>query len=406
MSVTLDRRRFLQVGGAGLGILGVGGFPQLARAMQGAVLPPISGSHGTAPLVPLRISADLITHITVCLRPFRRAGPRIEMEKLGHKTVVHNYGHGGSGWSLSWGSAEEALKLAMLVDAKYIAVIGAGAIGLTTALTAQRMGKEVTIYAKDRFPNVRSARATGTWSPDSRVAMVADIDEAFALRWEQMTKTSFAQYSTMVGRGNGVEITDRYFIGDDLPEQTTAIPEPASAEPVLPPQDEFAENLRDRMPRLFPRSEVIEGGMPPFATPYVRRGRSMTFNVAQLARQLTAEFIARGGKFVQKEFRTPSDVAKLRQAVIINCTGYGAAKLWNDKSLIPIRGQIGWMAAQPEALYGVVYHDVQLLGRRDGVAIQNYGTGMFEGYGVNDESPNPAETVDAIARLQGMWRET
>ena len=39
--------------------------------------------------------------ITVCLRPFRAQGPRIEAETIGDALVVHNYGHGGSGWSLS-----------------------------------------------------------------------------------------------------------------------------------------------------------------------------------------------------------------------------------------------------------------------------------------------------------------
>jgi len=36
---------------------------------------------------------------------------RIEAEKLGDKTVIHNYGHGGAGISLSWGSAAEAIKI-------------------------------------------------------------------------------------------------------------------------------------------------------------------------------------------------------------------------------------------------------------------------------------------------------
>ena len=40
----------------------------------------------------------------MCVRPFRAAGPRLNVERVGDQTVVHNYGHGGSGWSLSWGS--------------------------------------------------------------------------------------------------------------------------------------------------------------------------------------------------------------------------------------------------------------------------------------------------------------
>ncbi len=380
----LDRRGLLRIGGSGLAL---SAFPRLAFADT----PPS--------IVPIRVSDDLVTHITVCLRPFRRAGPRIEIEKLGAKTIVHNYGHGGSGWSLSWGSAEEALALVRQTGERKIAVIGAGAIGLTTALSAQRAGMQATIYAKDRFPDVRSARATGTWSPDSRIAMKSDIDEAFAARWERMARTSFTRFNEYKAKGNAVEITDRYFLGDAETGQDQSAPEPE-----VEPQDEFAEHLHQRLGRLFPKSEVFENGMAPFATPYVRRGHSMTFNIKQLAEQLTAEFLAAGGKFVRKEFHTPASVAKLKEKAIVNCTGYGAAKLWGDKSLIPVRGQIGWMPPQPEALYGVYYRGIQLLGRRDGVLIQPYGSGMMEGYGIADETPHPAEISNAIAKLQGMWR--
>ena len=34
-----------------------------------------------------------------------------EAETIGDKRVVHNYGHGGSGWSLAWGSAAAARDL-------------------------------------------------------------------------------------------------------------------------------------------------------------------------------------------------------------------------------------------------------------------------------------------------------
>ncbi|MCH1927950.1 FAD-dependent oxidoreductase, partial [Shewanella sp. C31] len=83
-------------------------------------------------------------NITVCLRPFRAAGPRLDAETVGDKLVVHNYGHGGSGWSLSWGSAREVVPKALSTGERDIAVIGCGALGLAAAITAQRMGANVT----------------------------------------------------------------------------------------------------------------------------------------------------------------------------------------------------------------------------------------------------------------------
>jgi D-amino-acid oxidase len=49
----------------------------------------------------------------VGLRPGRSGSVRVDAEKLRDgRTVVHNYGHGGSGFTLSWGCAEAVLALA------------------------------------------------------------------------------------------------------------------------------------------------------------------------------------------------------------------------------------------------------------------------------------------------------
>ena len=123
----------------------------------------------------MRASVDRIIDIAVGIRPFRAQGQRIEAQRLHGRTVVHHYGHGGSGWSLSWGSAQRALALVQAGGAKpgeRIAVIGCGAIGLTTARTAQQAGYRVRLYAKDRPPQVTSSAATGLWTPDSRIVTI------------------------------------------------------------------------------------------------------------------------------------------------------------------------------------------------------------------------------------------
>ena len=45
------------------------------------------------------------------LRPARVGGPRIEMEKFDKFAVIHNYGHGGLGVTLSEISADEVVYL-------------------------------------------------------------------------------------------------------------------------------------------------------------------------------------------------------------------------------------------------------------------------------------------------------
>jgi len=51
------------------------------------------------------------------------------------------------------------------------AVIGCGAIGLTTAVMLARTGARVTIYARELPPFTRSSWATGVFTPDSRIAV-------------------------------------------------------------------------------------------------------------------------------------------------------------------------------------------------------------------------------------------
>jgi D-amino-acid oxidase len=51
----------------------------------------------------------------VGLRPFRRSGVRLERDRLrASRTIIHNYGHGGAGFTLSWGCARKVLELTML----------------------------------------------------------------------------------------------------------------------------------------------------------------------------------------------------------------------------------------------------------------------------------------------------
>ena len=61
----------------------------------------------------LKIDQPRVLAERVGLRPFRKSGVRLEPGKLRDgRTVIHNYGHGGAGFTLSWGCACEVLKLA------------------------------------------------------------------------------------------------------------------------------------------------------------------------------------------------------------------------------------------------------------------------------------------------------
>src|ERR1700736_2223815 len=179
MREPIGRRQLLAGAGAALLLGGLEGCTGTFSTQRPRIEPSLR-------LIPVRASSDRITRITVCTRPFRAQGPRLDTETVGSKFIVHNYGHGGSGWSLSWGSSAIAVEKAMAAGERDVAVLGCGALGLTSAILLQRAGAKVTIYAKERPPDVRSVRATGSWTPDSRVALTSDVNAEFPALWEKM----------------------------------------------------------------------------------------------------------------------------------------------------------------------------------------------------------------------------
>jgi len=406
---SMNRRKFLQGTGAlaGMSAMGLTGCaPKNARIAGTATAPPLPLYDEYTPLVPIRAHADRIFRITVCLRPFRAAGPRRDLEKIGDKTIVHNYGHGGSGWSLSWGSATFAAKSAMNAaeGSTDIAVLGAGAIGLTSATMLQRAGAQVTIYAKERAPFTRSSRATGSWTPDSRVALASAVSPSFAAEWEETARTSFFMYQSYYGMpGSPVEWTDRWQLSD---APRPAGPVGSAVDPNIrtdrPPAVHDFIHLNNRIADLTPRPIVMPAGSTPFPTAYVSRSSSMTFNVADYSRQLLTDFLIAGGKIETREFHSPQELTQLPQKVIVNCPGYGGRALWGDESITPVRGQIAWLIPQQDAQYGLSYKGLNMLSRRDGIVMQYSKGGEDEGWNDTNETPDRAfaeEGVNVLAEL-------
>ncbi len=343
-----------------------------------------------AALRPLTLSADRLVKITVCTRPFRPAGPRLEVEAVGETQIVHSYGHGGSGWSLAWGSAEDAAALALASSPASVGVVGAGAIGLTTATVLREAGVPVTIYAKEFPLEARSARATGTWSPDSRIAMRADAPADFADTWESLARRSYARHQHYVGMaGQPVEYTPRFNLRDEPRRPPSERPDPS--------EEDFL-HMRRRIRDMEPGWGDIPEAERPFSREgVVRGGLTMTFNVTEYSRRLMTDFLTMGGDMRRAAFAAPAEIAALPHPVVVNCTGYGAKTLWQDESLVPVRGQIGWLAPQADRLYGVTYQNTIALSRRDGVLIQHFGENEYYGYGDDTETPDRAEFEMALS---------
>lgn len=401
----LARRNFLSAGAA------VAALPIMsaaARAQTGPGTAPLPPNPATlpgpdlrkrAPLAPVKASMDRLISLEACLRPFRPQGPRIERERLGKKEIVHNYGHGGSGWSLSWGSARQAVALARETGARNIAVVGCGAIGLTTAVVAQRAGARVRIYTKDQFPHVRSFRATGVWSPSARIVALEHATPAFRQLWERMARYSYYMYSSMLGLpGNPIEWIETYKLSDTPFAAGASLytHAPYPGEPQYPHlEDEHTPDLMSAMTDLAK-------GEHPFPVSYVRRVNSMMFNIPAYADHLMQVFLSGGGEIVNREFADLGEFQALPETTIINCTGYAARALVKDDTLVPVRGQTARLIPQPEVDYAISYdsQNVYTVPRRDGMIVQEWSPGDYN-------NPNETTYLDrtrqSVAKINALF---
>ena len=393
-----SRRQLLQAISA-MGGLGLGGCA--APILSGGPEPERLGPTDRARfLAPLRARADRIFDITVCLRPFRAAGPRLDTERIRDTLVVHNYGHGGSGWSLSWGSSTLAVNKALAASnvlappRDRIAVVGCGVMGLTSALLAQAAGKQVTIYARELIQQAASARATGSFTPDSRIALSDAVSQEFPALWEDMARTSLKTFRSHLGLpGDPVRWIDRYVVSDST--------SPAAHVPVQG-ELQFA-SYGSRLADVFPHGEDLRPADTPFRAASVRRRSVIVFNIASYSQMLMTQFRVAGGRIEQRDFHDPVEFAELPEKVIINCTGYGARALWRDQTVVPVRGQIACLIPQPEFDYALAYRDVNVVPRSDGIVVQNVAGGDMRGY--NDESmaPDREEAEASVATLASLY---
>ena len=108
-----------------------------------------------------------MVRVIVGQRPYRPSGFVVRREQYDDKIVIHNYGHGGGGITLAWGSGALAVRESLGLRKGKAAVLGAGIMGLTTARLLQDAGWDVTIYTRDVSRHSTSNVGAGQWAPTS-----------------------------------------------------------------------------------------------------------------------------------------------------------------------------------------------------------------------------------------------
>lgn len=300
----------------------------------------------------VRVAPERVIRTIVGLRPFRPSGFVVRAEKFDSKTVIHNYGHGGAGITLSWGTAFLAAQEAAKIDTKECAVLGCGVVGLATARLLQQRGYTVTIYTKAMPPDTTSNVAGGLWDPVS-VYDSARVTPEFRKQFGDAGRFAFRRYQLLAGETYGVRWMPVYQLSEDGPHR-------------IPP----TESAYSEIEPLYPEARQLTAAENPFKTKFAHRRMSMLIEPSIYLTALQRDFLIAGGKLVVREFADVRDLMTLRETLIFNCTGLGAKTLFHDDELIPIRGQLTFLLPQPEVDYMTTGPgDIYMFPRRDGILL-------------------------------------
>ena len=398
----IDRRSFLRAGLAA-GALVVAAPALRSRALtveaasfssQHALNSAFAAVFEQRRLAPVRVSRDRLIRSVVGLRPFRSEGFVVEAEKVREKLLVHNYGHGGAGVTLSWGTASQAVDLARdFIQNKFqgsagkssrnrhpgFAVLGCGVSGLSTARLLQQRFPDgtgnITIYAKNLPPDTTSNVAGAWWYPSSAFDQ-ENVTARFTEQFLLACQISHRAFQTLVGPEYGVRWAETY----ELIRHEESL------------QRELLGGAQ-----LYPQTEIHRGADSYFGFPYTRQFSSMLIEPHTYLRALLRDFYIAGGKVVVREFRTREEVARLRENVIFNCTGLGARALFNDEKLIPVRGQLEVLLPQPEVDYCYLVGGSYMFPRRDGIILG--GTWDHDDWNLEPDPKTTSALLEAHAEI-------
>jgi glycine/D-amino acid oxidase-like deaminating enzyme len=329
-------------------------------------------------LPPVKVERGRLIRSVAGLRPYRASGFVVRAEPLGDKRLVHNYGHGGAGITLSWGTSKLATELGLPGHQGPVAVIGAGIMGLTAARLVQEAGFPVTIYTAALPPDTTSNIAGGQWSPFGHYRDSA-VTPAWRAQFMSALDYSWRRFQIMVGEDYGVRWVTTY--------TQDGGPDPSN------PLEKYHPDGRSLTPaeHPFPIAQLAR-----FETMYVETGRFL--------RELEKDVQLAGGRIVVRRFGAPAELAVLPERLIFNCTGLGSHQLFGDTELTPIRGQLAILLPQPEVRYAFTGQAGYMFPRPDGILLG----GTFE-RGEWSAEPQPAD-IDRIiashARLFGGFRCT
>jgi glycine/D-amino acid oxidase-like deaminating enzyme len=318
---------------------------------------------GCTPLAPVIVDQSRVIRTMAGLRPYRRPGFVVRAEALGDKRLVHNYGHGGGGITLSWGSSKLATELGLQGHSGPVAVLGSGVMGLSTARLVQEAGLPVTIYTAALPPDTTSNIAGGQFHP---FAVFRDeaVTPEFRTQFTRALDYSWRRFQIMIGDDYGIRWLPTY-VETDSPEAQLLATFP-------------------------PINRMLTAAEHPFPWSSTLRYDTMYVEIGLYLRQMIRDVQLAGGKIEVRKFATPADLGALPESLVFNCTGLGSRDLFGDQDLHPARGQLAILEPQPEVQYAFTGGPGYMFPRADGILLG--GTFELDQW---DTTPNP----QTIARI-------
>src|SRR5579864_7500829 len=210
----MKRRNFIET--AAFTVLA--GFGAGCATRRTIVSAPVAApvAHSPINLAVPRISWERVIRTTVGLRPHRDSGFVLKPEKFDAKTVIHDYGFGGTGMSLAWGCGAMAADIALQHGERRAAVLGCGSPGLTAARQLQRRGFDVTIYTMTVPPDTTSNMSMAGFTPTAGLVSADKRTPAWDAQFRQAAEISYRQLQLLAGSpGYGVYWIDSYNATDN-----------------------------------------------------------------------------------------------------------------------------------------------------------------------------------------------
>jgi D-amino-acid oxidase len=279
------------------------------------------------------LSDEKVLRAVCGLRPCRRGGLRIESDQIGSKTVIHNYGHGGCGVTISFGSAEVACDLVEESSDKgqSVAVLGAGVIGLTVALELAERGYHPTIYSEHAGNKTTSGLAGALWLPVG-VEFGSDPDQQKLKK--RILHRSHQRFSELDRSVYGVELMRVY---EPTQSHTTHSIE----------SDLFESGILEQPVGInsFPFECDATAGRR-FDADFIH---TPIFLDALMARVNNLDI-----PIIVHRFDDLSELEALEESIIVNCLALGSGALFNDENVYSARGVLVHLESQD---LGYIVHD-------------------------------------------------